>query len=109
MGALHGTDIDQFRFRSQHLSSKSGDNSHRPRLGQVKASCTAGRGMTVLIILFYRKKNTFYILNNKKDKNYNCFSNIHQSIVLPDQNLGAGHFPSLPDGLSVMQIPFCSL
>ena len=87
---------NRFRFRSQHLSTESGDNSRRPRLGQKPRVKPAV--VWLLITLFYRKKH-FFILNNNKDKKHIYpFSKIHQNIVLPVQNLG-GHLPPLPDAI----------
>ena len=62
----------RFRFRSQHLSTEIGDPLAQT-LSWKKASCKAGRGMTTITTLFYRKKH-FSILNDNKDKKHNCFS-----------------------------------
>ena len=59
---------NRFRFRSQHLSTESGDNSRRPRLGQKPRVKPAV--VRLLITLFYRKKTHFFILNDNKDKKH---------------------------------------
>ena len=51
-----------------------------------KASCKASRGMTLLITIFYRKRNAFSFR----------MAIIFQNIVLPVQNLGGGGGIALP-------------
>ena len=48
---------NRFIFRSQHLSTESGDNSRRPRLGQKRRVKPAV--VWLIITLFYRRKITF--------------------------------------------------
>ena len=58
----------QSRFRFQHLSTESGDNSRRPRLGQKARVKPAV--VWLLITLFYRKKKHSFFLNDNKDKKH---------------------------------------
>ena len=57
---------NRFRFISQHLSTESGDNSRRPRLGQKARVKPAV--VWLLITLFFFEKKHFFILNDNKDK-----------------------------------------
>ena len=43
-----------------------------------KASCKAGRGMTVTTTLFYRNKHVFNLKHNKDEKD-NYFTEIHNN------------------------------
>ena len=57
----------RFRFRSQHLSTESGDNLRRPCLGQKPRVKPA---VVWLLILYFTEKKHFFILNDNKDKKH---------------------------------------
>ena len=88
---------NRFRFRSQHLSTESGDNSRRPRLGQKPRVKPAV--VWLLITLFYRKKH-FFILNNNKDKKHiSFFKNSSKYCTSGPKFRGDICPPPLPDAI----------